>query len=132
MASIGCCLSLRQVGRSALDTDRFGMNPHNPARLAVVNQSEDGPQRFVGRKKESTFPPHRSRGGPASDHFPSYELIAENYTRGTHFEDELRSVTTTGVEQTTRLFLSHYLGAETSSTLVNEANLVIAKRALLA
>jgi hypothetical protein len=60
------------------------------------------------------------RGDPASDYFPSYELITGNHTRGAYFEDDLRSVTTSGVEHAMRLFLSHYLGAETSSTLDKE------------
>ena len=60
------------------------------------------------------------RGDPASDYFPSYELITGNHTRGAYFEDDLRSVTTSGVEHAMRLFLSHYLGAETSSTLAKD------------
>jgi hypothetical protein len=60
------------------------------------------------------------RGDLRSDYFPSYELITGNHTRGAYFEDDLRSVTTSGVEHAMRLFLSHYLGAHTSSTLAEE------------
>jgi hypothetical protein len=60
------------------------------------------------------------RDDPAADYFPSYELITGSHTRGAYFEDDLRSVTATGVDHAMRLFLAHYLAAETKSTLADD------------
>ena len=40
-------------------------------------------------------------------YFPSYEIITGNYSRGMYYEDDLRSVTTQGVQHVMRLFLAH-------------------------
>jgi hypothetical protein len=42
------------------------------------------------------------------DYFPSYEIVTGNYARGRYFADDLRSVTTEGVDHVMRLFLKHY------------------------
>jgi hypothetical protein len=42
------------------------------------------------------------------DYFPSYEIITGNYTRGAYYHDDLRSVTTSGVDHVMRLFMKHY------------------------
>ena len=52
----------------------------------------------------------------AADHddvayFPSYEIVTGNYSRGSYFADDLRSVTDDGVAHVMRLFLSHYTSA---------------------
>ena len=45
-----------------------------------------------------------TRGDPASDYFPSYEIITRNYARGAYFEKDLRSVAPAGVRHVMRLF----------------------------
>lgn len=60
------------------------------------------------------------RDDPAGDYFPSYELITGNHSRGAYFEADLRSVTPGGVEHAMRLFLSHYVAGEATSTLAQE------------
>lgn len=50
------------------------------------------------------------RANPHVDYFPSYEIITGNYTRGSFFEEDLRSVRPEGVAQVMSLFLKHYGG----------------------
>lgn len=40
-------------------------------------------------------------------YFPSYEIVTGNYNRGAYFADDLRSVTTEGVDHVMRVFLAH-------------------------
>lgn len=42
------------------------------------------------------------------DYLPSYEVITGNFNRGSYFEDDLRSVKTSGVDHVMRLFFKHY------------------------
>lgn len=41
-------------------------------------------------------------------YFPSYEIITGSFNRGRYYDDDLRSVTSTGVAHVMRLFLKHY------------------------
>lgn len=41
-------------------------------------------------------------------YFPSYEIIAGNFTRGGYFAPDLRSVTEEGIAHVMRLFMQHY------------------------
>lgn len=41
-------------------------------------------------------------------YFPSYEIITGNFNRGQYFAEDLRSVTTEGVNHVMSLFLKHY------------------------
>jgi hypothetical protein len=43
-------------------------------------------------------------------YFPSYEIITGNFTRGSYFADDLRSVKEEGVAHVMRLFMSHFTG----------------------
>lgn len=43
------------------------------------------------------------------DYFPSYEIITGDYTRGSYFEDDFRSVNSLGVAHAMRCFERHYL-----------------------
>jgi hypothetical protein len=47
--------------------------------------------------------------GALSDvfYFPSYEIVTGNYTRGSYFADDLRSVREEGVQHVMSLFLRH-------------------------
>ena len=42
------------------------------------------------------------------EYFPSYEIIAGNYTRSEYYEDDLRSIKASGIGHVMRLFMSHY------------------------
>ncbi len=46
------------------------------------------------------------------DYFPSYEIITGNYTRSSYFENDLRSVNTSGVSHVMRVFMKHYTEEE--------------------
>ena len=48
-------------------------------------------------------------------YFPSYEIITGNFSRGRYFGEDLRAVTSEGVEHVMRLFLRHYAGREIST-----------------
>jgi hypothetical protein len=41
-------------------------------------------------------------------YFPSYEIITGSYSRGRYFAEDLRQVTTSGVDHVMRSFLKHY------------------------
>lgn len=43
-------------------------------------------------------------------YFPSYEIITGNFTRGSYFAADLRSVTEQGVAHVMRLFMAHFAG----------------------
>jgi hypothetical protein len=60
------------------------------------------------------------RNDPASDYFPSYELIAGTHTRGAYYADDLRSVTPGGVARAMRVFISHYVDTDRQSVLAQE------------
>ena len=40
-------------------------------------------------------------------YFPSYEIITGHHTQGGYFDDDLRSVTTEGVDHVMRIFFKH-------------------------
>ncbi|HEV7280829.1 MAG TPA: GSCFA domain-containing protein [Pirellulaceae bacterium] len=44
----------------------------------------------------------------AVDYFPSYEIITGQHARGSYFEDDLRSVTESGVSHVMQVFFRHY------------------------
>jgi GSCFA family len=44
---------------------------------------------------------------PAASYFPSYEIITGPHSRGSYFDDDLRSVREEGVEHVMRLFFAH-------------------------
>jgi len=44
-------------------------------------------------------------------YFPSYEIITGNFSRGSYFAEDLRSVTEAGVAHVMGLFMRHYLAA---------------------
>ncbi len=43
------------------------------------------------------------------DYFPSYEIIAGSFNRGTYFKDDLREITDSGVDHVMRIFFKHYV-----------------------
>lgn len=47
-------------------------------------------------------------------YFPSYEIITGSFTRGRYFADDLREVTSAGVEHVMRSFLRHYAAKDAS------------------
>jgi hypothetical protein len=53
-----------------------------------------------------------SSAHPFVAYFPSYEVIAGNYNRGRYYEDDLREVTSEGVDHVMRLFMKHYARAD--------------------
>jgi hypothetical protein len=48
------------------------------------------------------------RANPKVAYFPSYEIITGPHTRGSYYEDDLRDVTTEGVDRVMSLFFRHY------------------------
>jgi len=44
------------------------------------------------------------------EYFPSYEIITGNFSRGSYFESDLRTVAQDGIEHVMRIFLKHYAG----------------------
>lgn len=44
------------------------------------------------------------------DYFPSYEIIAGNYTNSAYYEDDYRQIRDIGVDHVMRCFLRHYAG----------------------
>jgi hypothetical protein len=54
-----------------------------------------------------------ARGLSACDYFPSYEIITGAFTRGAYFGEDLRSVTTEGIEHVMRCFAEAYLAPAT-------------------
>jgi hypothetical protein len=51
-------------------------------------------------------------------YFPSYEIIAGNYSRGRYYGSDLRDVTDAGVAHVMRLFSAHYLVTEAHAQVV--------------
>jgi hypothetical protein len=47
-------------------------------------------------------------------YFPSYEIITGNFSRGSYFAPDCRSVTPAGVSHVMRVFLRHYAGVESA------------------
>jgi hypothetical protein len=47
-------------------------------------------------------------GDPDIDYFPSYEIITGPHTRGAYYEDDLREVTSQGVDHVMKLVFRHY------------------------
>ena len=47
-------------------------------------------------------------------YFPSYELITSAANRGSYYAEDLREVTSAGVDHAMRLFAQHYLGEDVS------------------
>jgi hypothetical protein len=54
---------------------------------------------------------------PVCEYFPSYEIIAGNYTKSEYYEEDLRSIKTRGVGHVMRLFMSHYSTKSTVNSL---------------
>jgi len=48
------------------------------------------------------------RANPRVAYFPSYEMITGPHTRGAYYADDLRDVTTEGVDRVMSLFFKHY------------------------
>jgi hypothetical protein len=72
-------------------------------------------------------------GEVARDHarcayFPSYEIISGNFSRGQYYQNDLRSVTESGVDHVMRLFFQHY-AAGTRVEAVDQELLAEADRA---
>ncbi len=81
-----------------------------------------------------------ARRHAAVDYFPSFEIITGAFNRGTYYEDDLRSVTPTGVAHVMRLFMQHntapLAGAATDDLVAGrearEGQKIICEEALLA
>jgi hypothetical protein len=54
-------------------------------------------------------------------YFPSYEIITGNFSRGTYFADDLRSITEAGVEHVMRVFFKNFTERELPGTIVPQA-----------
>ncbi len=56
-----------------------------------------------------------SKHRPNVDYFPSYEIITGSFTKGSYFEDDLRSVSAKGVDHVMEIFFRHYTAAGTDA-----------------
>ena len=61
-------------------------------------------------------------------YFPSYEIIANAFSRGIYYENDKRSVNAAGVDRVMRLFFRHYAGRDDGADGVDPGILAEARR----